>query len=410
MLTADLVRVRRKGDQLALVPLNGPSRAFAVELADRVVSLARAAVGHTREELEEELALVDVPARERRLADGLLKLLDDRCVFDVPDAADAAGLRSDVFLAAAAARRAVGDGAAFDRDAILAGVGAARGLSGEAVDRALYADLRSAHVLSSVDVPSGAALVEAYEQAEAAAVLLRATRVVVDVVCASPAAYRALFRRLKFQRLLYELAPREGGGYRLTVDGPMSLFEAVTKYGLALALLLPALQECDRFELVAEVRWGKARDRLYFRLKGGRGETTEPPALPDEIEQLRRAFAELGTNWRVAPSTALIDVPGLGVLAPDLVFSHGETGVKVYLELLGYWSREAVWRRVDLVEKGISERVLFAVSQRLRVSEDVLPDDAPSALYVFKGVMSPRAVAQRLDALAERAVPKRKRR
>jgi hypothetical protein len=46
--------------------------------------------------------------------------------------------------------------------------------------------------------------------------------------------------------------------------------------------------------------------------------------------------------------------------------------------------------------------VLFAVSTRLRVSEAVLPQDAPSALYVYKGTMSARAIEARLDALAAR--------
>ena len=66
---------------------------------------------------------------------------------------------------------------------------------------------------------------------------------------------------------------------------------------------------------------------------------------------------------------------------------------------MGYWSRAAVWQRVELVRAGLAERVLFAVSSRLRVSEEVLGDDLPGALYVYKGTMSARVVAERLDAL-----------
>jgi hypothetical protein len=43
---------------------------------------------------------------------------------------------------------------------------------------------------------------------------------------------------------------------------------------------------------------------------------------------------------------------------------------------------------------------LFAVSSRLRVSEDVLGDELPGMLYVYKQAMSARAIAERLDALA----------
>jgi hypothetical protein len=58
---------------------------------------------------------------------------------------------------------------------------------------------------------------------------------------------------------------------------------------------------------------------------------------------------------------------------------------------------------VELVEAGLPERILFAVSSRLRVSEGVLDGDLPGALYVYKAKMSARAVADRLERLAGRS-------
>jgi hypothetical protein len=66
---------------------------------------------------------------------------------------------------------------------------------------------------------------------------------------------------------------------------------------------------------------------------------------------------------------------------------------------MGYWSRDAVWKRVELVQGGLPHRILFAVGARLRVSEDVLGDELPGMLYVYKQTMSARAIAERLDAL-----------
>ena len=120
--------------------------------------------------------------------------------------------------------------------------------------------------------------------------------------------------------------------------------------------------------------------------------------MPDDVAAFASAFAELGSEWKVAASQVVLDLPGIGLAIPDLVFIRGQE--KVYFEVLGFWSREAVFRRVDLVDRGLSERVLFAVSSRLRVSEEVLPDDASGALYVYKGTMSPRAVKTKLDRLS----------
>ena len=108
------------------------------------------------------------------------------------------------------------------------------------------------------------------------------------------------------------------------------------------------------------------------------------------------------TPWTVQIAHALLDLPGVGLCVPDLVFIHRDTGHRVYFEVLGYWSREAVWRRVDLVEAGLPAPVVFAVSSRLRVSEEVLGANLPGQLYVYKGVMSARAVEERLDASLSR--------
>lgn len=86
---------------------------------------------------------------------------------------------------------------------------------------------------------------------------------------------------------------------------------------------------------------------------------------------------------------------------PDLCLSRDD-GVKVYLEVLGYFRRETVFERVDAA-LGLRELVLFAASDRLRVSEELLGGDAPAALYVYKQAMSARAVLERAEALVARA-------
>jgi hypothetical protein len=58
-----------------------------------------------------------------------------------------------------------------------------------------------------------------------------------------------------------------------------------------------------------------------------------------------------------------------------------------------------LWRRVGLVERGLGDRVLFAVSSRLRVSEEVLGDSEAGALCVYKGQMSPAAIERKLDRM-----------
>ncbi|HWZ90312.1 MAG TPA: DUF790 family protein, partial [Polyangiaceae bacterium] len=93
----------------------------------------------------------------------------------------------------------------------------------------------------------------------------------------------------------------------------------------------------------------------------------------------------------------------IGLCVPDLCFTNQRTGEQVLCEVLGFWNREAVWRRVELVEKGMATKIVFVVSARLRVSEEVLGDAESAALYVYKGAINPKALQRKLDELVARS-------
>ncbi len=403
MLTADLVRVQRRGDLLTVRPLQGPARARALELARAYLALAAAHAGGSRGELDEAFDAIEVAGRDGRLAEGLKKLVQDRCVFEMESGHDPVLLRRELFQAAAEARRGLPHGQVFAREALVAEVAGRHALTPETLDAALFSDLHQAHRLQAFRAVSAEALLDAYDRGQAQAVLLRALRVRVSVYAGHPAAYRRLFHRVKFLRLLYSLSRQDDGGYRLEIDGPYSLFDGVTRYGLQLALLVPALDACDAWHLEADVLWGRDRQRCRFAAEGGTrpdgpGDDDVPEPLADDVAALVLRFRALDTRWELLPHPEILDLPGVGLCVPDLQFRHRDTGEVVYLEVLGFWSRDAVWRRVDLVQAGLPYRVIFAVSERLRVSAEVLDSAASSALYVYKGVLNARRIVELLDA------------
>lgn len=405
MLTADLVHARRSKGELKLTKMDAKREARALELATELYEIAHGAVQSTRAELSDAWKGVKVSARDRKLADGLKKLITDGLEFEIEVDADPVKLRREVFERATAARQALTEDARFDREALLAEVAEARGITPDALERGLYGDLKGEHVLQSVQCPPPAALVAGYPLEQARAVLLRATRVRARVQGADPDALRVLFRKLKFQRLLHRITRDADGTYVIDIDGPFSLFDSVTKYGLALAIALPSITACGKWSIEADVRWGKKRDPLKFHLEGAptRYDEEVPDRMRDEVRALMEKLADRDKSpWQVTVADEILDLPGVGLCVPDLAFTHEDTGEVILLEVLGFWSRAAVWKRVELVEAGLGAKILFACSSRLRVSEAVLPDDVPAALYVFKGTMSPKQVEDRLNALASR--------
>jgi hypothetical protein len=145
---------------------------------------------------------------------------------------------------------------------------------------------------------------------------------------------------------------------------------------------------------------GTLGERATAAAVSRRGHDAAAPALPDELSAFVSAFERLESGWRIDREPAVLDLPGAGVCVPDLAFVRASDGARVHFELLGFWSREAVWRRVELVRAGLPHRILFAVSKSLRVGEAVLDDSPTGALYVFTRVIGAKQVLDRLETLA----------
>jgi predicted nuclease of restriction endonuclease-like RecB superfamily len=202
----------------------------------------------------------------------------------------------------------------------------------------------------------------------------------------------------------------------------------VTKYGLQLALCWPVIALQAELSLVADVRWGKKNEPLKFRyttkekkagkgtLGGNRTETVTSLAISDaesgpttsddgdDETQFKQALARALPEVSVTVAERMLELPGTGLIVPDLCCTFDD-GTEVFVELLGFWSREAVFRRVELVEAGLVAPILFLVSSRLRVSEEVLDDASNAALYVYRGRINAATAASKINELYRRLRP-----
>lgn len=404
MLPPELTRARKRDGKLSLSPLSAAERARAVELGRALLEVTGRALGQPRDVVEAGWASVAAAPKERKLLLGLTHLLERSSEFVSESDVEPALVRRALFARAAKRRAELSDGQHLQRDALLAEVAAELGSSAAALDEALYADLRSAERLRSCQVRSPESLVSEYELLQVQSVLLRAVRVEAEVRAARPDAYRELFRKLKFRQLLHRIEPLAPSGYRIEIDGPLSLFGATTKYGLELALSLPALLGCSNLRLNAELRWGKRREKLRFEQTFTQTtaavEAPETTGVRSDVLELLDDLRAAKTDWQARLCEELVDLSawGGGVLVPDLELSAGGRP-KVLVEVLGFWSRDAVFRRIEAAERGLGCRVLFVVSSRLRVSEALLDGVETASLYVYKGKVSAPALLRKVDAL-----------
>ena len=401
MLTVDLVKVRRKAGRLQPLWLQGRACEQWMPLAAELIELFQRAKGMTVAELEASIAACVRDASDPVRAAGLVKLLRDRCELEEADPALAEQARRLVFERAAQERRSLGMKEVLDRATLMSSCAHAAGSTAAELEARLFSDLPGAQRVIGFKPIGAAALLQHYNLALAQGVLLRASQVRIELAPCPAVRLRELFRALKFRRLMHQVSGSASEGYRLVIDGPMSLFESTQRYGLQLAMLLPTLVAGEGWELRADVIWGRDRSPLRFELSWRDGLATDHAAVdePEELELLERTFSKIGSGWVVRRQATVFDIRGKGVFVPDLVFEQVATGRVVYLEVFGTWSRAAVFQRLELLDSSFPGQVILAVSRKLRVSEQAADETFPGRILVYSQSIRAHAVRQLLEQL-----------
>jgi hypothetical protein len=405
MLTGKMVRVRHAKNRLIpqYVP---PHDEGLLALADQILYAYRAAPGRTRGEIEEELSDLIPEGPPGLLPAGLAKLCEDRCEFEVSAEHPPDALREAVFTAASAARaKAASEMQPFDRKAVLEDVAEQLSLklTAEQIDRTLFADLKDEQRVLSFDDTTPENLLHRYNVALAQAILLRCTLMEVRVYAETPARFRQLFRAVKFHRLICTIQETPGNSYKLTLDGPLSLFSSSTKYGLQLALFLPTLLHCKAFDLRANVRWGADRKEKTFQLSGLEDKLkSHAPDFgvytPPELTQFADTFAAKVKGWTIDGDPHPINL-ATGVWVPDFKLTHAKSGKVVYVEIFGFWRKGDIETHHKNLSKGVPGQFVLCVSEAMR-ADDEAEVAFGNGVYRYKRTPIPDEVAKLAAVIA----------
>jgi predicted nuclease of restriction endonuclease-like RecB superfamily len=385
-----------------------------VEAAKSLCRLYDKHLGHPRRELEgaassaeEELGSRLDPRRGFKVVRALAKLLDEHAEWSEPATSDPYTLRTRIFeLAAALPEPPASEPGLLGsptRDEILSQVAHETGLEDPA--SAMFADRQGAQVLVGFDRPEPEELIERYNVAQVQALLYSASALTVDL--GPDADARLVFHYVKLLGLVYSLETLEPG-YRLTLDGPLSIFGGTRKYGLRLAKLLPGLLLTSPWSLSAEIAWKGRQAQLALDSNSGlAGHYRDPKGLAPEDDGVREAFekawerAKDTGEWALEEAPRIIPFPELRTaLVPDFTLRNTETGGTAHLEILGFWTESRLVERAAMIRAARSRghRLLVAASDRLGPSRDTLAEAAGGEIIPFKNRLDPREV---LAALRE---------
>ena len=402
MLPLDLLRYRIQEDQIQARYVNPKNKKYRA-IARDLIEIYTAHLNKTKGSLA--LALADYEAADTnyQVKRGLAKLLEDRSEFTIQSPIEPEVLREKIFTYASTRHPIVTRSDKLHRNTrpkALAKIADEFKVSGDAVMRGMYADLEENRLLTGFEPPTAEWLLDRYNVALAQAILYRASEMTIRIYRNIPTKYKLVFQFIKFFKLMHVVDGNNTDGYQIVLDGPASIFRLSQKYGIQMALFLPALLHCDRWWMDATIVMNR-QDHLRFNLTDEsalQSHYCDPGEFDSELERhFATQFDKIDTEWTLERETDIINLKDT-VMIPDFAFSHPD-GRRALMEIVGFWTPDYLQKKMWKLKRIAMPNMIIAVSDQLNCSiEDFR--DIPGEVLFFKTRIKPKDVLEKVKACA----------
>lgn len=389
MLTADLAMNFRRGELIRPRLLKRDDADYLRD-AESLIAVFANSAGRTRGEIDAELEEYVGTGTDYKILRGFIKLLNDRAEFQTESVAEPGEIRRALFLAAKSAHPVLQS----NRGEVLTQIAADFNCSPAQIETALYADLPQQQRLLEFQTLSPRELVDRYNLAQAQALFYRCGEMRIWVEPQTPSGYRQIFAAIKYYKLIHTVSGNPKTGYEIVLNGAASVFHRSQKYGIQMAVFLPALLNCAGWRLRAEIDL-KDGERAFYELNSGQNDLRpvredEPEYQNPVHEKLVRDWAKHRSEWRLEPNREVVNF-GRTAFVPDFVLKRGKE--KIYLEILGFWTPNSLKKRLQEFESANFQNFIIAAWEELRGSRDE-PTSVPDNVLLFKSKLEPVILEQ----------------
>lgn len=404
MLPSELLIHRQNGE--SIIPKRLKIDDKNLEVATDLISCFEENVGKTQGELDKQLLEMEGDSPDYRLKRGFAHLLKGTfSTFEIVSPLEPQELRQRVFtLSAQSIPNPLSSQRVLNNLADRLSQELNKEVTSQQIRTGLYADLQENRILTQFDPPAPEDIIHRYNISQVQGVFYRASQITINAHRNVPGEYKLLFRYLKLFQLMAYIEGDADHGFTITIDGPTSLFKPSTRYGLAIAKLIPALLHVTKWSLSAilqtkDIYSGKQKTGR-FTLNSDCGLVTHyPPGKPYD-SMLEAGFANrwdsLKTDWVLEREVDLIPIPG-SVMIPDFRLVHPD-GRSYLLEIVGYWRPEYLQKKFAQARKADCDNLILAVSERLNLEKaGVKVSNTPAKIVWFKDKLSPKAVLEVLE-------------
>jgi hypothetical protein len=357
MLPSELLAVwKRKG---VIWPRYAKLSSENLELANGLIGVYKSHVGEKKRVVKEFTDEIEGKGYDYRFVRGLSFLLDRRSRFRCSDRIDAVDLRRKTY-------HVVGKSGLpttpEQRTRIIEAVASELRVTAETVEEFFYADLETELILELFEPLSPLELLQEYNFSLTQTLLFDST----EVKFTSSGNWQRIFYSVKKLGLIYD-AFRDRG-FWVKVDGPASLFKLTRRYGTAIAKLLPVIVANPEWTVEAKILWKYTNEICDFKMESWKHQALlrKPKASVlsfDSVveEDFAARFKALTTGWllRREPEPVLA---GKQVIIPD--FSLERESIRVYVEIVGFWTVEYLLRKMEKLKK-VDVNMLVLVNEKL---------------------------------------------
>jgi uncharacterized protein len=390
MLTSDLAISRQRGKKIEPHYIS-PADGNFLQVAGDLIAIVSQHKGCRREELNTALDQYIGTGTDYRILRGLIKLLTDRCAFEVSKSIEPGEIRRTLFFKAKTHHPV--SASETIRQQVIVETAHELKCSADDLIANLYADLPDNQRLIDFQEPTPQELIENFNLAQAQALLYRSVEMRLWIEPQDAASYRQLFEAIKAYRLIHQISGSAARGYEIRLTGPVAMFHRSQKYGIQMSVFLPALLLCKGWRMQAEIE-SKFGGSVFFELAGKDtrlgSDLLEATGGENPLaEKLKTSWAKSAGNWVLEESHEIIDL-GESAFAPDFVLT-GTDKRRVYLEVMGFWTPAYLTERLQEFARARFKDFILVVSEELRGSRDN-PTNLPANVLVCKTSLTAKDV------------------
>jgi uncharacterized protein len=427
MLPSQLLRVRtRKGE---IIPLfcTGDDKVEHLQLAKTAIGEFEESAAKKEKKglLDRRISTLENLYDDYRLVRGLSTLLERRCQFKpviTPDSGNGGGREiTPVHVRKLLWEESSRRGFALSQsqhDDIVRAVASKMEISQSQIKQLMWSDLEENMILDRFDSIGYEELIGWYNLSLMQTLLFNCTKLEFSVY--GGVNWKHILRNVKHLGLMYDLQVRFRGNERAdeaneidnddetrldlvhtnpkadnrkteiicSIDGAASLFKLTERYGTSIAKLLPSIIASPRWSLNAwtvrktmsgkkiyafKISWSEAQQYVIgvpFRSRDGGSRSTTEYFDSSVEEKFANRFEQIANKWELKREPDPLVITSGSAFIPDFVFE--KYGKKVYLEIVGFWTKEYLERKYRKIIDILSNKdvdLFVAVNEELSCSK-----------------------------------------